>query len=138
MLFKSKQSIQIRMSDLDPFGHVTNGVIYSYYDVGRLHYFSQINDNIRWETMDKVIVRTECDFLDSILFTDDISVETKVTEIGKKSVKMKQRLIDNKTGKIKSTCLAVLSGYDRQNNASKEISIEFKEKVAAFENERYE
>jgi len=121
------------MTDLDPLGHVNNGVIYSYYDAGRIDYFSQIDDNFNWETIDKVIVRTECDFMESILFSDDISVETKITEIGNRSVKMMQRIIDNKTQKIKSVCFSVLSGYDRKNNVSKEISDDFREKVAAFE-----
>ena len=134
MAFKSKIPIQIRMTDVDPLGHVNNGVFYSYYDVGRLHYLSQINESINWEAIDKVIVRTECDFMDSILYTDDISVETKVIEIGNKSLKMMQRIVDNHTGKIKSTCLSVLSGYDKQNNVSKAISEEFREKVAVFEN----
>ena len=133
MIFKSKTNIQIRMTDIDPFGHVNNGIIFFYYDVGRLHYLTQIDKNIQWETMDKVVVRTECDFMDSILFTDDISVETKIIEIGNKSIKMMQRITDNNTGKIKSTCLTVMSGYDRQNNRSKEISQEFKNKINAFE-----
>ena len=121
------------MTDLDPFGHVNNGVIYSYYDIGRLHYLSLIEENSQWELMDKVIVRTECDFMDSILFTDDICVETKVIELGNKSVKMMQQIIDNHTKKIKSTCLSILCGYDRQNNTSKELSQEFKEKINVFE-----
>lgn len=121
------------MTDLYPFGHVNNGVIYSYYDMGRLHYLSRIGEEIHWESLDKVIVHIECDFMGSILITDDISVETKITEIGNKSVNMMQRIIDNNTGKIKSTCLSVLSGYDRQNNVSKEISEEFKQKVKSFE-----
>ena len=133
MIFKSKIPIQIRMTDIDPLGHVNNGVFFSYYDVGRLHYLSQINENIHWETIDKVIVRIECDFMESILFSDDIYVETKVVEIGNKSVKMMQRIVDNRTEKIKSTCLSILSGYDKQNNVSKEISEEFREKVATFE-----
>jgi acyl-CoA thioester hydrolase len=98
-----------------------------------LHYLSQIEKNVQWETMDKVIVRTECDFMDSILFTDDISVETKIIEMGNKSIKMLQRIIDNNTGKIKSTCFSIMSGYDKEKNTSKEISEEFKEKVSAFE-----
>ena len=134
MTFKSKKSVQIRMTDLDPLGHVNNGVYYAYYDIGRLHYLSQINENIHWETIDKVIVRTECDFMDSILYADDISVETKIIELGNKSLKMLQRIVDNRTGKIKSTCLSVLCGYDKQNNTSKEISEEFREKVSVFEN----
>jgi len=134
MSFKSKKNIQIRMTDLDPFGHVNNGVIYFYYDLGRLHYLNHIENNIQWENIDKVIVRTECNFMDSILFTDDISVETKVIEIGNKSIKMMQRIVDNNTEKVKSTCFSILSGYDKQNNTSKEISQELKDKIYAFEN----
>ncbi len=134
LIFKSKKHIQIRMTDLDPFGHVNNGVIYSYYDLGRLDYLNQINEDTRWDKMDKVVVRTECDFMESILFLDDLSVETKIIGIGTKSVKMIQRIIDNNnTGKIKSTCLSIMSGYDKENNTSKEISKEFKEKVETFE-----
>jgi acyl-CoA thioester hydrolase len=121
------------MTDLDPFGHVNNGVIYSYYDVGRLHYLQQLEEEVQWEKMDKVIVHTECDFMESILFGDDISVETKIIEIGNKSIKMMQRIVDNNTGKIKSTSISVLSGYDRQKNTSKEISEELKKRITAFE-----
>ena len=131
--FKSKLPIQIRMTDLDPFGHVNNGVLFSYYDIGRFDYLSQIKEDIRWEVLDKVIVRTECDFKEPILFEDDISVETKVIEMGNRSVKMMQRIIDNQTGHIKSTCIAILCGYDRLNNTSKEISQDFKDRVLAFE-----
>ena len=134
MTFKSKIPIQIRMTDLDPIGHVNNGIIGAYYDTGRLHYLSQINDDIRWDTIDKVLVHTEFDFMENIYFDDDISVETKVTEIGNKSVKMMQRIVDNRNGNIKGTCLSILSGYDRQNNTSKRISDEFRQKVAEFEN----
>ena len=122
------------MTDIDPLGHVNNSVFYSYYDVGRLHYFSQISEDISWEAIDKVIVRTECDFMETIVFQDDISVETKVVEIGNKSIKMMQRIVDNNTGKIKSSCLSVLSGYDKQNKESKAISEEFKKNVEDFEN----
>ena len=134
MIFKSKKSIQIRITDVDALGHVNNSVIFSYYDVGRLHYLTEITKNVQLEKIDIVIVRTECDFMDSIRYTDDIIVETKVIEIGNKSVKMMQRIVDNNTGKIKSTCLSILSGYDRKNNTSKEISDDFRKKVDDFEN----
>jgi acyl-CoA thioester hydrolase len=133
MVFKSKLPIQIRMTDLDPFGHVNNGVYYSYYDIGRFHYLSQIKEDIRWEVLDKVIVRTEVDFKEAIHYEDDISVESKVVEMGNRSLKMMQRIVDNHTGNIKSVCLAVICGYDRQTNTSKEISKDFKDRVTAFE-----
>ncbi|MDR1181727.1 MAG: acyl-CoA thioesterase [Bacteroidales bacterium] len=134
IIFRSKKSIQIRMTDLDPLGHVNNGVIYSYYDIGRLHYLSQIEEDTQWENIDKVVVHTECDFMESILFSDNIYVETKIADIGHKSIKMIQRIIDGNTGNIKSSCFSILSGYDKKTNTSKEISKEFKEKVERFEN----
>lgn len=132
-MFKSKQNIQIRLSDLDALGHVNNGIIYSYYDIGRLHYFNQIEDNIQWSNFDKVVVHTECDFKESIFYQDDIYVETQITEFGNKSLSMMQHIVDNTTGKIKSTCRSVLSGYDQKTQSSKMISLEFREKVARLE-----
>ncbi len=133
-MYKSKINIQIRIADLDAMGHVNNGVIYSYFDIGRLHYFGLLEEDIHWETFDKVVVHTACDFKDSILFQDDIRVETRISEMGNKSVKMQQQIIDNRTEKVKSTCFSVLSGFDRENNTSKLISPEFREKVERFEN----
>ena len=133
MIFKSKLPIQVRMTDLDTFGHVNNGVYYSYYDIGRFHYLTLIKEDIRWDVLSMVIVRTEIDFKESIHFEDDISVETKMLEMGNKSYKMMQRIIDNNTGNIKSTCICILCGFDRKNNTSKEIPQDFKDRVLAFE-----
>ncbi|MDR0365117.1 MAG: acyl-CoA thioesterase [Bacteroidales bacterium] len=133
IVFKNKKEIQIRMTDLDPFGHVNNGVIYSYYDVGRLHYLTELGETVEWESLDKVIVHTACDFLESIRFHDSIRVESKIIGIGNKSVKLIQRIIDINTGKIKSVCYSVMSGYDRATDSSKVISSEFKRKVEKYE-----
>jgi acyl-CoA thioester hydrolase len=80
-----------------------------------------------------VIARIEVDFKEAIYYEDDISVESKMFEMGNKSFKMVQRIIDNKTGNIKSSCLCILCGYDRKNNTSKEIPQDFKDRVEAFE-----
>lgn len=134
LTFKSKVNIQVRMTDIDPLGHVNNGIYFSYYDTGRLNYWKQLGEDIRWEAIDKVIVHLECDFIESILFNDSIKVETKVIGIGNKSFKMMQRIVDINTGRLKSTCLSILSGCDRQNNVSIPIPEQFRKKVNIFEN----
>lgn len=131
--YRSRIPIQVRMTDLDALGHVNNGVIYSYYDTGRLHYFAQIGEDTSWDTFDKVLVRTECDFRRSILYGDEIYVDTAVIGIGDRSVRMMQRIIDS-GGMVRSTCLSILSGYDRQMNASKKIPADFRVRVNDFEN----
>ena len=80
-----------------------------------------------------VIVHIACDFIDSIYLYDKIIVETKVLEIGNKSVKMIQRIVNSETNEIKSTCYSVMAGYDKVNNCSKPISEIFRQQVRFFE-----
>jgi acyl-CoA thioester hydrolase len=136
-VFKHHYPVQVRMTDLDPVGHVNNGTQLSYYDLGRLNYLETLqNKKIDWNEIDMVIVHIACDFVDSIYFYDKIVVETKVLEIGNKSVKMLQRIVNSETNEIKSTCYSVMAGYDRDNNRSKPISETFKQQVFLFEEKK--
>jgi len=133
-VFKHHYPVQVRMTDLDPVGHVNNGIQLSYYDLGRLNYLQTLqNKKIDWNEIDMVIVHIACDFVDSIYFYDKIVVETKVLEIGNKSVKMLQRIVNSETNEIKSTCYSIMAGYDKDNNSSKPILEAFKQQVCLFE-----
>lgn len=133
-VFKHHYPVQVRMTDLDPVGHVNNGIQLSYYDLGRLNYLETLqNKKIDWNEIDMVIVHIACDFVDSIYFYDKIVVETKVLEIGNKSVKMLQRIVNSETNEIKSTCYSIMAGYDKDNNSSKQILEAFKQQVCLFE-----
>ena len=134
-IFKHRFPIQVRMNDLDPVGHVNNGIQLAYYDLGRLNYLETIQQKkMVWEKLDMVIVHVSCDFLQSIYLDDKIAIETKLLEVGNKSVKMIQRIIHTETQEVKSTCFSVLAGYDKNNNTSKLISDIFKQQAFAFEN----
>ncbi len=133
-IFNHQFPIQVRMTDLDPLGHVNNGVQLSYYDLGRLNYLETLqHKKINWIELDLVIVHVSCDFVHSIYLDDTITVETKVIALGEKSVKLMQRIIHTETKEIKSTCYCVLAGYDKANNCSKSISDIFKKFVEDFE-----
>ena len=132
--FNYTYPIQIRLSDLDPLGHVNNGVQFFYYDLGRIHYLETlVGSPISWTTIDMVVVHTTCDFMRSIRDKEQIAVQTKITEIGNKSVRMIQRIINTDNQEIKGTCFTILSGFDRENDCSKAISDEFKQKAKLFE-----
>lgn len=130
--------IQIRLSDLDPLGHVNNGVQFFYYDLGRIHYLETIMGTpVSWSTIDMVVVHTACDFMHSIRDKENISVQTKITEFGNKSIRMIQRIINTDNQEIKGTCYTILSGFDREKDCSKSISEDFKQKAKAFENDLF-
>jgi acyl-CoA thioester hydrolase len=121
------------MTDIDTLNHVNNGIFASYYDLGRLHYMKTVLGDFSLAEIDLVLVHTEYNFMNSVRFEDHIAVETKVTSLGKRSVKMLQRIIDAQNGQIKNTCYSVLSGYDKSGNCSKEIEKQFVEAVTRYE-----
>lgn len=134
--FNFTYPIQIRLSDLDPLGHVNNGVHFFYYDLGRIHYLEAVNGSpISWTEIDMVVVHTSCDFLRSIRDKENVAVQTKIIELGNKSIRMIQRIVNTDNGEVKSTCYTVLSGFDRANDRAQVIAEDFKQKARLFEHD---
>lgn len=126
--------IQIKMSDLDPFAHVNNGVQCNFFDYGRSCYFEHVfGEAIDWTTMDMVLVHTELDFKNPIKIHDDIICETTVFLFGNKSFQMMQQLRCAQSGVVKSTCKSVMAGFDRQTEQSIPIREDYKVLIRQFE-----
>ncbi len=126
--------IQIKMSDLDPFNHVNNGDQCHYFDYGRSQYFEQVfGQSINWLTFDLVLVHLDLDFHSGIEFQDKIVCKSKVLEIGNKSFKMVQQLVDERTGIIKTTCHSVICGFDREKHCSLPLQEKYKQRISEVE-----
>ena len=132
--FRVSVPVQVRMSDLDPFVHVNNGNQCHYFDLGRSAYLEKVLQNqVDWTTIDLVLVHIELDFAAPVEFHDQLVCESKIIEIGNKSLKMLQRLRETKTNTVKTTCLSVLAGFDRTTHQSIPIREEYKERIREFE-----
>lgn len=126
--------VQLRMSDLDPFVHVNNGAQCHLYDYGRSSYFEMVfGENINWMTLDLVLIHLELDFKFPILYHDNIVCDSKVYEIGNKSILMYQQLRDKNSGEVKSVCKSVLCGFDRATSTAIPIREDYRKKINAFE-----
>ena len=126
--------IQIRMSDLDPFVHVNNGAQCNLFDYGRSAYFETVfGGQIDWTQLDLVLVHVELDFLSPVKYNDSMVCETKIYEIGHKSLKMIQQLRDIDNNVVKTQCKSVLVGFERRLNTSIPIKEIYKKKIIVFE-----
>ncbi|MCD8081371.1 MAG: acyl-CoA thioesterase, partial [Bacteroides sp.] len=117
---------------VDKFGHVNNSVYFSYYDLGKTEYFATVRPDLDWEKEGIVVVHLEVDFLAQIFATDPIAVETTVAEIGTKSMKLIQRVVDNK-GEVKCVCQSILVAFNLEKHESQEISEEWIQSISAYE-----
>ena len=118
------------MSDLDPYNHVNNGSQCNYFDMGRSRFFEHaFQTQIDWLSFKYVLVHVELDFQRPIHFHDDLICESAVTEVGNSSFKMEQRLVDQKTGLVKTLCHCAVVYFDREANKSERIPDGDREKL---------
>ncbi len=131
--FKYTEKLQIRFNDIDMLGHVNNISIQEFFDLGRIKYLTKtLGDLLDTKSKHLVIVSYKTSFFSQILFDNEIEVKTKVYEIGNKSIKMAQAIVDE-NGKTMATNDCVLVGFDFQKNESIIIPQLWKDALIKFE-----
>jgi acyl-CoA thioester hydrolase len=132
--FKHSIPVQLRFNDADAFGHINNSVYFSFYDLGKTEYFNAIRGKqLDAKNIGLVVAHAEVDFLAPVFLTDEISVQTTVSEIGNKSFTLLQRIVEPSTGKEKCVCKTIMVGFDFKTQQAIPISDEWREAITKFE-----
>ena len=115
--FKHEIPLQLRFNDIDILGHLNNSVYFNFFDLGKSRYFEAVRgEKLDWHNADVVIASIQADFLAPVFYNEQIAVQTAVTEIGNKSFKMLQRIINTRTGQIKCNCTSIMVGFRHSDN----------------------
>jgi acyl-CoA thioester hydrolase len=126
--------IQLRFNDFDALGHVNNSVYFSFYDLGKTSYFKEVLPEVSMnKEVGVVIGHIEVSFLLSVYPGENVAVETSVIEIGNKSFKLLQHLVDLDTKDVKSICHTVMVCFDAKTKTSHTISEDWRKAMADFE-----
>ena len=136
MLFRSKHTIpiQLRFNDFDALGHVNNSVYFSFYDLGKTDYFRNVIPEMTTDQhVGVVIANIQVNFLLPVYPQENVAVQTAVTEIGHKSFKLLQQLIDLDTNEVKCICNTVMVGFDAQTKTTSPISDEWRKEINQYE-----
>lgn len=135
--FKHTLPIQLRFNDIDALGHVNNTVYFSFYDLGKTSYFSDIRDAneslVDIVDFGVVIANIQVNFVLPIFPDEKIAVQTAVSEVGNKSFKLIQQVINQETNEVKCVCQTVMVGYNLKTKVTQEISAEWKKALAEYE-----
>lgn len=126
--------IQLRFNDFDVLGHVNNSVYFSFYDLGKTAYFNEVLPALTTsKEVGVVIANIQVSFLLPIYPEESVAVQTAVVEIGDKSFKLLQQLIDTDTNEVKCICHTVMVGFDAKAKITRTISDEWRTAIAEFE-----
>jgi len=132
--FNHTTPIQLRFNDFDALGHVNNSVYFSFYDLGKTSYFNVVlPEVIVSREIGMVIANIQVSFLLPVYPGENVAVETAVVEIGNKSFKLFQQLIDVDTNEVKCICHTVMVCFDANTKTTRPISDNWRKAMADFE-----
>ncbi len=132
-LFKSIIPVQVRFSDVDIMGHVSNTVYQTYYDAGKMHYFDQVIPDMDFVNIGVVGASVKIDYLKPIFMRTRILVKTRVAVVGHKSITMEHCLVNEITNEVLSTCTAVMVCYSIKEHMSIQIPDKWQKNILAFD-----
>ena len=132
--FRQVTPINVRFRDLDMFGHVNNTVILTYVETARVQYL--VNLDIRpkqanWQDVAFILAHISCDFRKPIFYGQRVEVGSRVSKIGRASLRMVHRV--EADGELAAEVLDVLVHYDYPAARSIPVSAEMRTKISAFE-----
>jgi acyl-CoA thioester hydrolase len=104
--------IQIRFSDLDPLGHVSNNAYSEYLEQGRVGWL----DAIAGERPSVVVASLKIDFLRELRLRDEIAVATRCIRKGSKSLVLLQEIF--RGAECVTRAEVVIVGFDLKTRQS--------------------
>ena len=110
----TRTRIQVRFSDLDFLGHVSNSVYAQYFDLARIDFFAEI-DKLS-ATPHNVVASVKMDMLREIRFDHDVVVDTWCSRVGNKSMTIEHHIYAS--GECATTSSSVIVGFDRDTRAA--------------------
>jgi acyl-CoA thioester hydrolase len=132
-VYKSIFPVQVRFSDVDIMGHVSNTVYQTYYDAGKMQYFDQVIADMDFVNIGVVGASVKIDYLKPIFMKTRILVKTRVSILGQKSLTMDHCLVNEMTHEILSTCTAVMVCYAVKEHKSIPIPEKWRKNILAFD-----
>ncbi len=133
--FKNVLRIQVRFSDVDMMGHVSNTIYQTYYDSGKVNYFDEVKLDMDFVNIGVVGASVSIEYLKPIFMKTRILVKSRVSVLGHKSMTMEHQLVNEQTDEILSTCKAVLVCFAIKDQVSIPIPQHWRDNILAYDND---
>ena len=113
-LFHCFTPVKIRFRDLDAFGHVNNAVYFTFMELARVDYFTQIGV-LKPGTFPSpffIIAEATCQFKAPIDMETPLVIQTRVSRLGNSSFDMEYRFVDESSSAVLATGRTVQVTFD--------------------------
>lgn len=90
--YKHSIALDVRWGDMDRLGHVNNAKYFTYSESARMAYFDALKDQDpdSWNRCGLILANIGCDFIVQLHYPARIDIGTRITHIGRSSMKADQ------------------------------------------------
>ena len=138
-LFKFRASTKVRMSHTDIAGIANNISFFSYIEIGRFDYFTNIG--MKYTDLTKfgaasALVDASCRFFSPLYFDDVIDIHTRVNRLGRSSFEMDYLIFVPGRDVVSARGKTVTVFFDPETKKSIPMPEDFKQAIIEFEGEQ--
>lgn len=140
--FRHRRAVEVRFRDTDAMGHVNNAVFLSYLEMARAGYYQRVTGGMfgigaTSGERSFILADVRLTFRSPAWFAEILTLETRVTRIGRTSFGMEHRITapDSAYGpaRLVATAEAVLVMYAYDAGAVRPVPEDLAEQIEAFE-----
>ena len=134
--FRFFHPIEVRYGDLDPQGHLNNAKYLTYFEAGRINYFTHLGiftPGQSFMDVNVILAEARITFLAAVEYGTPVKVGVRTSKMGNKSMTVDQNIVHAETGEVLATGQVILVAYDYHAKKSVPISDEMREKISTFE-----
>lgn len=129
--FPSIYTQNVIWGDMDMLGHVNNVIYYRYMESARIDYFKEMN--LFGHGIMMVISKSNCQYLSSVVYPDQLYIGACVEEIRNSAVRMSYTLFSEQQKKVVAIGEAVMVCLDENTQQKTNIPSKLKQLILDFE-----
>jgi len=131
--FRHRTRVDVRLGDLDPFGHVNNAVVATYVEQGRVLYLRDVlGTGVDPVSMPFILAMLKIDYVAQIQFSDTVEVGTRVDWIGRTSIGMSHLLTGRESREL-ARSEAVLVAFDYEADKPMPVTDAWRAAMTSYE-----
>ena len=134
--FRFFHPIEVRYGDLDPQGHLNNAKYLTYFETGRINYFTHLGIFTPGQSfldVNVILAEARVTFHAAVRYGIPVKVGVRTSKMGNKSMTVDQNIVHAETGEVLASGQVILVAFDYHTNKSIPISDAMREKISKFE-----
>jgi acyl-CoA thioester hydrolase len=134
-IFHCSTPITIRFRDLDAFGHVNNAVYFTFMEMTRVAYFTQLGllKSGEFPSPFFIIAEATCQFKAPIDLETPLTIQVRVSRLGNSSFDMEYRFVDEVSQAVLATGRTVQVTFDYAAKRSVPLPEEWRAAIIQLE-----